>query len=228
MSIIKENGNNNKEGSEIINNNKARNNIKRNSCIQFHHSIFFLHKIGKTMNPFEIRDYILANIDNLKGNEIPKEVKNYLKKFESKVIKIQRRYKRHILNLKKIIKIQANYKAHLYSKLYSDFSFRKNRIQKFIYIIQKVLFLNLYHLKINPNPKYASNRNIFTKYIHTIENIYKIIHLQREIKYYLSSKKLKIIHPKKKCLYIKPYTINQLNKIHLLQSNIIIFLERHK
>ena len=228
ISITKENDNNKKERNEISNNNKAINNIKRNSCIQFHHSLFFLDKKRKTMNPLEIRDYILANIDNLKENEIPKEVKNYLKKFESKIIKIQRRYKKHLLNMKKIIKIQANYKAHLYSKLYSDFSFRKNRIQKFIYTIQKVLFLNLYHLKVNPNPIYASNRSIFTKYIYTIENIYKIIYLQREIKYYLSSKKLKVIHPKKKCVYIKPYTINPLNKIRLLQRNIIIFLERLK
>ena len=202
--------------------------VKRNSCIQFRHQDFMLDKKRKTMKPSEIRDYIFANITNIKEMPIPTEVKNYLKIFEPKIIKIQRRYKKHFLNLKKIIKIQVNYKAHLYSKLFKDFYNRKSRITKFIYIIQKVLFLNLYNLKVNPNPIYASKKSIFTKYEYTVRNIYKIIYLQREIKYYLSCKKLKILNRKKKCVYIKPYTANPLNKIRLLQRNVVLFLERLK
>ena len=225
---IKDEDNNNKKEDDNNNINKKKNLIKRNSCIQFHHSIFILDKKRKTMNTMEIKEYILSNINNLKEDELPKEVKLYLKNFESKVIKIQKIYKIHFLNLKKIKKIQSSYKAHLYYKLFKDFLNRKNKTKKFIYIIQKVLFLNLYHLKINPKPKFASKKYIFTKYIYTIENIYKIIHLQREIKYFLFCKKLKIINTKKKCVYMKPYTIIPLNKIRLLQRNVVLFLERLK
>jgi hypothetical protein len=225
---IKDEDNNNKKEDDNNNINKKKNLIKRNSCIQFHHSIFILDKKRKTMNTMEIKEYILSNINNLKEDELPKEVKLYLKNFESKVIKIQKIYKIHFLNLKKIKKIQSSYKAHLYYKLFKDFLNRKNKTKKFIYIIQKVLFLNLYHLKINPKPKFASKKYIFTKYIYTIENIYKIIHLQREIKYFLFCKKLKIINTKKKCVYMKPYTIIPLNKVRLLQRNVVLFLERLK
>ena len=225
---IKDEDNNNKKEDDNNNINKKKNLIKRNSCIQFHHSIFILDKKRKTMNTMEIKEYILSNINNLKEDELPKEVKLHLKNFESKVIKIQKIYKIHFLNLKKIKKIQSSYKAHLYYKLFKDFLNRKNKTKKFIYIIQKVLFLNLYHLKINPKPKFASKKYIFTKYIYTIENIYKIIHLQREIKYFLFCKKLKIINTKKKCVYMKPYTIIPLNKIRLLQRNVVLFLERLK
>jgi len=228
---IKDDDNNKKEDENNNNNNntnKKNHLIKRNSCIQFHHSIFILDKKRKTMNTMEIREYILSNINNLKEDELSKEVKIYLKHFESKVIKIQKRYKTHFLKLKKIKKIQSRYKAHLYYKLFKDFLNRKNRTKKFIYIIQKVLFLNLYHLKMNPKPKFALKKYIFTKYIYNIENIYKIIHLQREIKYFLFCKKLKIINTKKKCVYVKPFTIIPLNKIRLLQRNIILFLERLK
>ena len=38
----------------------------------------------------EIKEYILSNINNLKEDELPKELKLYLKNFESKVIKIQK------------------------------------------------------------------------------------------------------------------------------------------
>ena len=211
------------------NNNKIRHISKRKSCIQFHHSIFLFDKKRKTLSPLEIKNYLLSsNLNNLSEDEIPKEVKIYLKTFESKVVKIQKKYKEYISRLKKITKIQTNYKAHLYSKLFKDFLQRKNKMAKFIYKIQKTLFLNLYRLKVNPKLKYASKKYIFTKYIYTIENIYKIIHLQREIKYYLFCKKLKIINKKKKCLYVKPYTIIPLDKILLLQRNITLFLERLK
>jgi len=223
--ILNDDANNKKEETNI---NKLRHISKRKSCIQFHHSIFLFDKKRKTLSPIEIKNYILSNINHLSEDEIPKEVKIYLKTFESKVVKIQKKYKEHFLRLKKIEKIQTNYKAHLYSKLFKDFLQRKNKTAKFIYIIQKVLFLNLYHLKVNPKLKYASKKYIYTKYIYTIENIYKIIHLQREIKYYLSCKKLKIINKKKKCIYVKPLTIIPLDKILLLQRNIVLFLERLK
>jgi hypothetical protein len=126
------------------------------------------------------------------------------------------------------MKIQASFKAYFYYKLFKDYYNRKEKTKKFIYIIQKVLFLNLYHLKINPKRKFALTKNIFTKYIYTFDSLNKIIYLQREIKYYLSCKKLKLIENKKKCVYVKPYTINPLNKIRLLQRNIVLFLERLK
>jgi hypothetical protein len=124
------------------------------------------------------------------------------------------------------MKIQASFKAHFYYKLFKDYYNRKGKTKKFIYIIQKVLFLNLYYLKVNPKRKFALSKNIFTKYIYTFDSLNKIIYLQREIKYYLSSKRLKLIENKKKCVYVKPYTINPLNKIRLLQRNIVLFLER--
>ena len=201
---------------------------KRNSCIQLNRSVFLLDKKRKTMNMIDLKDFILNNINNLNESEMPKEVLHLLKIFKSKVIIIQRKYKKHLINLKKIIKIQANYKSHLYSKLYKEFHIRKEKIKKLIYIIQKVLFLNLYHLKVNPKPKFASTKSIITKYEYGISNIYKIIHLQREIKYYLFCKKLKLLKAKKKCVYNKPYTICPLAKIKLIQRNIIIFLERLK
>ena len=201
---------------------------KRNSCIQLNRSVFLLDKKRKTMNMIDLKDFILNNINNLNESEMPKEVLHLLKIFKSKVIIIQRKYKKHLINLKKIIKIQANYKSHLYSKLYKEFHIRKEKIKKLIYIIQKVLFLNLYHLKVNPKPKFASTKSIITKYEYGISNIYKIIHLQREIKYYLFCKKLKLLKAKKKCVYNKPFTICPLAKIKLIQRNIIIFLERLK
>lgn len=201
---------------------------KRNSCIQLNRSVFLLDKKRKTMNMIDLKDFILNNINNLNESEMPKEVLHLLKIFKSKVIIIQRKYKKHLNNLKKIIKIQANYKSHLYSKLYKEFHIRKEKTKKLIYIIQKVLFLNLYHLKVNPKPKFASTKSIITKYEYGISNIYKIIHLQREIKYYLFCKKLKLLKAKKKCVYNKPFTICPLAKIKLIQKNIIIFLERLK
>ena len=215
-----------KEGNN--NGNIKRSILKRKSCIQFSRSIFLLDNKRKTLNLIETRDYILKNINNLNKDEMPKEVLYFLKIFKSKVIKIQRRYKIHLHNLKKIIQIQINYKAHLYSKLFKDFHIRKEKTKKLIFIIQKVLFLNLYHLKVNPKPKFASTKSIITKYEYTVSNIKKIIHLQREIKYYLFCKKLKLLKPKKKCVYIKPYTICPLDKILLLQKNMVIFLERLK
>ena len=223
-----------KKNNDIDNNNNNNNNenikeykssIKRNSCIQFHHSII-LEKKRKTLNISEIKKYILENINNLNTEQMPKEVKNYYKKFISCVIKIQQRYKKHYKFINKILKIQSTYKAHLYYKLFKIYLERKTKIEIFIYIIQKVLFLNLYYLKINPGPKYASKKIIITKNIYTVEFLSKIIFIQREIKNHLFCKKLKRLYPKKKCVYVKPYTINPLNKIRLLQRNIVIFLER--
>ena len=217
-----------KSKDENKNDKNTRKMQKRNSCIQLNRSVFLLDKKRKTMNMIDLKDFILNNINNLNESEMPKEVLHLLKIFKSKVIIIQRKYKKHLNNLKKIIKIQANYKSHLYSKLYKEFHIRKEKIKKLIYIIQKVLFLNLYHLKVNPKPKFASTKSIITKYEYGISNIYKIIHLQREIKYYLFCKKLKLLKAKKKCVYNKPYTICPLAKIKLIQKNIIIFLERLK
>ena len=217
-----------KSKDENKNDKNTRKMQKRNSCIQLNRSVFLLDKKRKTMNMIDLKDFILNNINNLNESEMPKEVLHLLKIFKSKVIIIQRKYKKHLNNLKKIIKIQANYKSHLYSKLYKEFHIRKEKIKKLIYIIQKVLFLNLYHLKVNPKPKFASTKSIITKYEYDISNIYKIIRLQREIKYYLFCKKLKLLKAKKKCVYNKPYTICPLAKIKLIQRNIIIFLERLK
>ena len=217
-----------KSKDENKNDKNTRKMQKRNSCIQLNRSVFLLDKKRKTMNMIDLKDFILNNINNLNESEMPKEVLHLLKIFKSKVIIIQRKYKKHLNNLKKIIKIQANYKSHLYSKLYKEFHIRKEKIKKLIYIIQKVLFLNLYHLKVNPKPKFASTKSIITKYEYGISNIYKIIHLQREIKYYLFCKKLKLLKAKKKCVYNKPFTICPLAKIKLIQRNIIIFLERLK
>ena len=217
-----------KSKDENKNDKNTRKMQKRNSCIQLNRSVFLLNKKRKTMNMIDLKDFILNNINNLNESEMPKEVLHLLKIFKSKVIIIQRKYKKHLINLKKIIKIQANYKSHLYSKLYKEFHIRKEKIKKLIYIIQKVLFLNLYHLKVNPKPKFASTKSIITKYGYGISNIYKIIHLQREIKYYLFCKKLKLLKAKKKCVFNKPYTICPLAKIKLIQRNIIIFLERLK
>ena len=217
-----------KSKDENKNDKNTRKMQKRNSCIQLNRSVFLLDKKRKTMNMIDLKDFILNNINNLNESEMPKEVLHLLKIFKSKVIIIQRKYKKHLNNLKKIIKIQANYKSHLYSKLYKEFHIRKEKIKKLIYIIQKVLFLNLYHLKVNPKPKFASTKSIITKYEYAISNIYKIIYLQREIKYYLFCKKLKLLKAKKKCVYNKPFTICPLAKIKLIQRNIIIFLERLK
>ena len=206
----------------------TKNIIKRNSCIQLNRSVYLLDKNRRSMSMMEIKDYILNNINNLNEKGMPKEVLNFLKIFKSKVIVIQRKYKIHLKKLKKIIKIQANYKSHLYCKLYKEFRIRKEKIKKFIYIIQKVLFLNLYHLKINPKPIFASTKSIIIKYIYITSNFYKIVYLQRAIKYYLFCKKLKLLESKKKCVYNKPYTMCPLDKIRLLQRNIVIFLERLK
>jgi hypothetical protein len=58
--------------------------------------------------------------------------------------------------------------------------------------------------------------------------LHKIIFLQKEIKIHLANKNLRRIYGKKKCVYIKPLTIKPINKIKLLQHNIILFLERLK
>lgn len=200
----------------------------RKSCIQFGYNIKLSDKKRKTMNLKDIIEYIIKNAGKTEIDNMPKEVKVYLLKLIPALKKIQRSYKKHYQNLKKILKIQASYKAHLYSELFKDYLKRKEKISKFIFIIQKVLFLNLYHLKINPNPKYASQKCLMTKYIYTKEHLNKIIFLQNQIKTHLSHKKLKRIYGKKKCVYIKPYTINPLGTIIYLQRNVILFLERLK
>ena len=183
---------------------------------------------SKKLNRKEIIQYILKNTYKLEEGDIPKEVKNYLLIFMPALNKIQKNYKSHYKNLKYIIKIQVNFRAHFYSKLFKDYLIRKEKTKQFIYIIQKVLFLNLYHLKVNPNPKFSSNKCFIPKKIYSFEGLHKIIFLQKEMKTHLSNKNLKRIYGKKKCVYIKPFTIKPINKIKLIQHNTIIFLERLK
>ena len=183
---------------------------------------------SKKLNRKEIIQYILKNLDKLEEGDIPKEVKNYLLIFMPALNKIQRNYKSHFKNLKYIIKIQVNFRAHFYSKLFKEYLIRKEKTIQFIYIIQKVLFLNLYHLKVNPNPKFSSNKCFFSKKTYSFDELNKIIFLQKEIKTHLSNKNLKRIYGKKKCVYIKPFTIKPINKIKLIQHNTILFLERLK
>ena len=183
---------------------------------------------SKKLNRKEIIQYILKNLDKLEEGDIPKEVKNYLLIFMPALNKIQRNYKSHFKNLKYIIKIQVNFRAHFYSKLFKEYLIRKEKTIQFIYIIQKVLFLNLYHLKVNPNPKFSSNKCFFSKKTYSFDDLHKIIFLQKEIKTHLSNKNLKRIYGKKKCVYIKPFTIKPINKIKLIQHNTILFLERLK
>jgi len=217
----------NKKENKLIKRDSLRS--MKNSGIQFKYSLKTSDKKRKTMKKNEIIDYIYSNIEKIEEEEdMPKEVKNYLQKLIPALIKIQKRYKKHFKNIKKIIKIQVNYRGHLYCKLYKEYSNRRKKISEFIYIIQKVLFLNLYHLKINPIPKFASNRNLYTKNYYNNKYLWKLIFLQREIKLYLSHKNLKKIYSKKKCVYIKPLTIKPLGKIRLLQKNVILFLERLK
>ena len=201
---------------------------KRYSCFQFPYSIKLLDKKRKTMSEAKILEYIFKHQGKVEEDNMPKEVKSHLKKLIPAIIKIQRRYKKHFSNLKKIIKIQVNYKAHLYSTLYKDYYNRKEKITRLIYIIQKVLFLNLYHLKINPNKIYSSEKYFISKKIYNNDYLNQLQFLQREIKEYLSNKNLKRIYGKKKCVYVKPLTIKPLGKIRLLQRNIILFLERLK
>ena len=188
----------------------------------------FKSEKSKKLNRKEIIHYILKNTDKLEEGDIPKEVKNYLLIFLPALSKIQRNYRIHLKNLKYIIKIQVNFRAHLYSKLFKDYLIRKEKTKQFIYIIQKVLFLNLYHLKISPNQKFSSNKCFISKKIYSFDGLHKIIFLQKEIKTHLSNKNLKRIYGKKKCVYIKPFTIKPINKIKLLQYNTILFLERLK
>lgn len=199
---------------------------KRKSCIQFPYSINLFEKKRKTMSRNEINEYIFKNLGKIDVENMPKEVQNQIPKVKRCIIKIQKRYKLHLKNLKKIIKIQVNYRAHYYSKLYKDFSNRREKITKLIFIIQKVLLLNLYHLKINPNKIYSSNKCFISKNIYINNYLNKLIYLQREFKTYLYHKNLKRIYGKKKCVYLKPLTIKPLGKIRLLQRNIHLFLER--
>ena len=218
---------NNIKQNRILNKNDSMEKI-RYSCFQFPYSIKLLDKKRKTMNHKKIIDYILKNYGKVKEEEMPNEVLTYLEKLIPAIIKIQRRYRIHSNNLKKIVKIQVNYKAHLYSTLYKDYYIRREKISKLIYIIQKVLFLNLYHLKVNPNKNFSSKKHFISKNIYNNNYLNKLKFLQKEIKIHILNKHLKIIYGKKKCVYIKPLTIIPLGKIRLLQRNIILFLERLK
>ena len=200
----------------------------RNSCFQFPYSMKLLDRKKKTMSQAKIMEYIIKNHGKIEENNMPKEVKIHLKKLIPAIIKIQRRYKMHLSNLKKIIKIQVNYKAHLYSALYKDYYNRREKITRLIYIIQKVLFLNLYHLKVNPNKIYSSKKYFISKKYYNSNYLCQLQFLQKEIKTYLSNKNLKRLYGKKKCVYVKPLTIKPLGQIRLLQRNIILFLERLK
>ena len=200
----------------------------RYSCFQFPYSMKLLDKKRKTMSGAKIMEYIIKHQGKVEEDYMPKEVKSHLRKLIPAIIKIQRRYKKHFSNLKKIIKIQVNYKAHLYSTLYKDYYNRREKITRLIYIIQKVLFLNLYHLKINPNKIYSSKKYFISKKFYNNNYLNQLQFLQKEIKEYLSNKSLKRIYGKKKCVYVKPLTIKPLGKIRLLQRNIILFLERLK
>ena len=200
----------------------------RKSCIQFPYSIKLFEKKRKTMSRNEINEYIFKNLGKINEENMPKEVQNQLSRVKGCIIKIQKRYKMHLKNLKKIIKIQVNFRAHYYSKLFKDYSNRKEKISKLIFSIQKVLLLNLYHLKINPNKNYSSNKCFISKNIYMSNYLNKVKYLQKEFKTYLSNKNLKRIYGKTKCVYVKPLTIKPLGKIRLLQRNIILFLERLK
>ena len=201
---------------------------KRKSCFQFPYSIKLFEKKRKTMSRNEINEYIFKNLGKIDVENMPKDVQNQVSRVKSCIIRIQKRYKLHLNNLKKIIKIQVNYRAYYYSRLYKEFSNRKEKISKLIFTIQKVLFLNLYHLKINPNKYYSSKKCFISKNIYKSNYLNKLVYLQKEIKTYLSYKNLKRIYGKKKCVYIKPLAIKPLGKIRLLQRNIHLFLERLK
>ena len=202
--------------------------VKRKSCIQFGYKMKLNDKFRKTINLADIIDYIIKNVGKVDEDDFPPEVKSYLILLIPALMKIQKRYRMHLKNLKKIVKIQVNYRAYLYYKLFKDYLKRKNTLTQFIFIIQKVLFLNLYHLKINPNPKYSTQKSFIIKKIFTTEYLEDIIILQRKIKKFLLNRKIKRINGKKKCVYIKPYTIKPLGKIILLQRNVCLFLQRLK
>ena len=214
-----------KEEKKIVKRNSARN--IRYSCIEFGFTKFFSDNNDdiKVLNKKEILDYIFKNKEE-RIKDMPNEIKNYLTILIPALTKIQNRYRKHFKNLKSIVKIQANFRAHYYNRLFKEYSMRKDKITRLIYIIQKVLLLNLYHLKVNPNKIYSSSKCFYTKKIFTNNYINKLIFLQKEIKLYLSHKNLKRIYGKKKCVYIKPITQKPLGKIRLLQKNIILFLER--
>ena len=207
---------------ESIQANKFQNNKRRKS-------VFFFNDKDHIMLRKEILTYIFNNNFNVDDGKIhPSEVINYLTLLVPEIIKIQRNYRKHQKYLKKIIKLQSYYKAHLYHKLFQDFYQRKSKINKFIFIIQKVLFLNLYHLKFIPKIFYAKNKCFISKKIYTYKNLNSIIYLQRKIKFFLKFLNLKKIYGKTKCVYVKPFTSKPIGKIKLLQRNVILFLERLK
>ena len=206
---------------ESIQANKNLNNRRRRSIIFSDKNHIMLRK--------EILTYIFNHDFNEDDGKMhPKEVINYLALLIPEIIKIQSNYRKHQEFLKKLIKLQSYYKTHLYHKLFQDFYQRKNKINKFIYIIQKVLFLNLYHLKINPKIFYGSKKFFISKRIYSKKNLKSIVYLQRKVKFFLKYLNLKKIYGKTKCVYIKPFTSKPIGKIKLLQRNVILFLERLK
>ena len=164
------------------------------------------------MRRIEYNNKIIKNHKKINSNEIYYKI--------PLIIEIQRIWKKRFERItKKAEKIQAKFKQYIYRKYYLISRELKLKIDKFIFIIQKVLFFNFSKIKIlKLNKDYC----FITKTKGRFDEI-KLI--QNYIRNYLVTKNCKRIYNKQKCVFIRPIQDLQLNKIKQIQIGMIKSLQ---
>ena len=179
-----------------------------------------------TMRRIEYNNYY-RSVNNNKTKRSCKYVDKYSKStyYMNLIITVQKLWK-GIFNKKNkaAVIIQSNFKRFV---IYKHFRYVYNSMKIYehmVFIIQKVLFLNLLRLR-----KINSKHIDLNKYEHISKLHYnnkQLVYLQKYIKHYLITKHCKQVYNKSKCVCIK--TINNFNLTHIikLQRNIIQYLKR--
>ena len=164
------------------------------------------------MRRIEYNNKIIKNHKKINYNEIYYKI--------PLIIEIQRIWKKRFERItKKAEKIQAKFKQYIYRKYYLISRELKLKIDKFIFIIQKVLFFNFSKIKIlKLNKDYC----FITKTKGRFDEI-KLI--QNYIRNYLITKNCKRVYNKQKCVFIRPIQDLQLNKIKQIQFGMIKSLQ---
>ena len=136
------------------------------------------------------------------------------------IITIQRLWKKRYNKLsKKAEKIQSKFKQYIFRKYFLFSREVKNNIDKLVFIIQKVLFLNFAKIKIL---KLNKEHCFITKKRGRFDEV-KLI--QRYIRNHLITKKCKMIFNKQKCVFYRPIQDLNLNVIKKIQNATIKYLE---
>ena len=157
---------------------------------------------------------------NNKIKEKKRKIENYEYYYKIPLITtIQRIWKKRYKRIsKKAEIIQAKFKQYIYRKYFLFSRQLKINVDKLIFIIQKVLFLNFAKIRIL---KLNKEHCFITKIKGRFEEV-KLI--QRYIRNHLVTKKCKRIYNKQKCVFNKPIQDLNLKGIKKIQNAVIKYL----